>query len=67
MGFCTLKLCYIHNDLFQVIIPCAIALKSNIKEEGRIFVAQYITDAINVQVLLRFKKTDIIFFFKVKA
>jgi hypothetical protein len=49
MGFCTLKLCYIHNDLFQVIIPCAIALKSNIKEEGRIFVAQYITDAINVQ------------------
>ena len=51
----------------MVIIPCAIALKSNIKEEGRIFVAQYITDAINVQVLLRFKKTDIIFFFKVKA
>ena len=33
----------------MVIIPCAIALKSNIKEEGRIFVAQYITDAINVQ------------------
>lgn len=64
MGFCTLKLCYIHNDLFQVIIPCSIALKSNIKEKGRIFVAQYITDAINVQELLQFKRTDIIFFLK---